>query len=107
MVDKHYKTWFFNLFLQGNDKHQAKKKVRFSKQVTEPLMEKNKSNNNNNHRNVTKAQRVKAEQVLVRKNAEKCGCGTKLEETMPPNRAVLYRGIMKYQNKTPRGKFRF
>ncbi|KEH15923.1 hypothetical protein MTR_0433s0010 [Medicago truncatula] len=74
----------------------------------EPLMEKNKSNNNNNnHRNVTKAQRVKAEQVLVRKNAEKCGCKTKLEETMPPNRAVLYKGIMKYQNKTPHGKFRF
>lgn len=33
--------------------------------------------------------------------------GTKLEDMMPPNRAVLYRGIMKYRNITPSGRLRF
>jgi hypothetical protein len=29
-----------------------------------------------------------------------------LEDTMPPNRAVLYRGLMKYRHRAP-GRFRF
>jgi hypothetical protein len=56
------------------------------------------------HRNVIRAQRVRAEQIWVMENVQKCG--PKLEDTMPPNRAVLYRGLMKYRHRAP-GRFRF
>lgn len=92
------------MFLQGSEKHQGKKRVRFAKQATEVPMEKK---NINNGRNVRRAQRMKGEQVWVMENAKKCGLGPKLEDTMPLNRAVLYRGIMKYRNRTPSGRFRF
>ncbi|CAK8544180.1 unnamed protein product [Lathyrus sativus] len=91
--------------LKGYNKHhEAKKKVRFAKKMKEVSRE-NKSNDN--HRNEIRAQRVKAEQVWVIKNALKSGCVPKLEDTMPPNRAVLYRGIMNYRHQTPSGRFRF
>lgn len=96
---------YITFFLQGNEKHhEAKKKVRFAKKMKEVPM-KNKSNNN--HRDEMMAKRVKAEQVWVIENALKSGCVSKLEDTMPPNRAVLYRGIMNYRHETPSGRFRF
>ncbi|KAL5060430.1 hypothetical protein RYX36_032034, partial [Vicia faba] len=75
--------------LNGHEKHnEAKKKVRFTKNMKGVSME-NKSNNNN--RDEIRAQKVKDEQVWVIENALKFGCVHKLEDTMPPNRAVLYR----------------
>ncbi|WJX79623.1 hypothetical protein P8452_62729 [Trifolium repens] len=86
----------------GHEKHHhLKKKVRFAKQEMELPME-NKSYID--HRNVIRAQRVRAEQIWVMENVQKCG--PKLEDTMPPNRAVLYRGLMKYRHRAP-GRFRF
>ncbi|GAU17541.1 hypothetical protein TSUD_340850 [Trifolium subterraneum] len=85
----------------GHEKHHhhLKKKVRFAKHEMELPME-NKSYIN--REDVIMAQRVRAEQIWVMENVQKCG--PKLEDTMPPNRAVLYRGLMKYR--TP-GRFRF
>lgn len=80
--------------MQGSEKHQAKKKVRFAKQGLELPLE-NKGNRNS--RNVTRAQRVKADEVRVMENIQKRRQGPKLEDTMPPNRAVLYRDILKYR----------
>ncbi|KAJ1392753.1 hypothetical protein SESBI_35580 [Sesbania bispinosa] len=76
----------------GSEKHQAKKKVRFAKQVMEVQLE-----NKSDGRNVTRAQRVKGGENLVMENIQECRRGPKLEDMMPPNRAVLYRGIMKYR----------
>ncbi|XP_019442373.1 PREDICTED: uncharacterized protein LOC109347100 [Lupinus angustifolius] len=73
-------------------KHHANKKVRFDKKVLEFSLE-----NKGYNRNVTRAQKVM-------KNIQKCKSGPKLEDTMPPNRAVLYREIMKYR--TIRGRLR-
>lgn len=78
--------------MQGYEKNQAKKKVRFAKQVLEVPLE-----NKGCQRRMTKAQRVKAEEVLVMENIQKWKRGPKLEDMMPPNRAVLYRGILKYR----------
>ena len=47
--------------------------------------------------NVARAQEVEDEKVLFVKGVQKWRCGKELEDTMPPNRAVLYRGIMKYR----------
>ncbi|KAI4300609.1 hypothetical protein L6164_033965 [Bauhinia variegata] len=73
----------------ASEKHHAKKKVRFAKEVMEfPLKEKGYC------RNVNKGQQGKGVgDVLVQTK----GCGPELEDTMPPNRAVLYRGIMQYR----------
>ncbi|XP_058740736.1 uncharacterized protein LOC131613026 [Vicia villosa] len=96
----------FEIEMGGNEKHnEAKKKVRFAKKMKGVSME-NKSSNNNN-RDERLAQRVKAEQVWVIENALKSGCVKKLEDTMPPNRAVLYRGIMNYRHETSSGRIRF
>lgn len=84
--------------LQGFEKHQAKKKVRFAKQKVLELPSENKTSD---HRNVTRARRVKAE-----KNIHKQRRGPKLEDVMPPNRAVLYRGIIKYRTLN-HGRLRF
>ncbi|KAK7244754.1 hypothetical protein RIF29_39580 [Crotalaria pallida] len=78
--------------LGGPEKHLAKKKVRFAKQVLELPSEKN-----GYRRNVTRAQQAKAKEVLVMENILKKKRGPKLEDTMPLNRAVLYKGIMKYK----------
>ena len=91
--------------LKGCEKHRVKKKVRFRKQEKEVPIEKK---SDKNCRDVIRAERIKAEQIWVIENAQKCGRGPKLEDTMPPNRAVLYRGIMKNRNMmTPCGSGRF
>lgn len=64
--------------------------MRFAKQMSEVTMEKKGC-----RKNVT----------MVK--GEMGNTGTKLEDMMPPNRAVLYRGIMKYKNITPSGRLRF
>ncbi|CAL0326693.1 unnamed protein product [Lupinus luteus] len=89
-----------NKKLGGGKKHHANKKVRFEKEVLEFSLEKKGYN-----RKVTSAQKVKDDKVLVMKNIQKCKSGPKLEDTMPPNRAVLYREIMKYR--TIRGSLNF
>ncbi|CAI8619762.1 unnamed protein product [Vicia faba] len=95
----------FEFEMGGHEKHnEAKKKVRFAKNMKGVSME-NKSNNNN--RDEIRAQRMKDEQVWVIENALKSGCVHKLEDTMPPNRAVLYRGIMNYRHATTSGRIRF
>ncbi|XP_061372162.1 uncharacterized protein LOC133314665 isoform X2 [Gastrolobium bilobum] len=86
--------------LGSPEKHQIKKKVRFAKQVLELPLE-----NKSYGRKVTRAQRVKSEDIWVMENTQKWRRGPKLEDIMPPNRAVLYRGIMKY--KTLHGRLRF
>lgn len=88
--------FFFSFSFQGNE---AKKKVRFAKNRKGVSME--------NNRDERLAKRVKAEQVWVIENALKSGCVKKLEDTMPPNRAVLYRGIMNYRHETSSGRIRF
>ncbi|XP_027349349.1 uncharacterized protein LOC113860965 [Abrus precatorius] len=83
-------------------KHQAKKKVRFAKQALENPLE-----NKSCRRNVTRVRRVKAEEIWVIENTHKWRRVPKLEDMMPPNRAVLYRGIMKYRNRNLNGRLRF
>ncbi|NP_001235861.1 uncharacterized protein LOC100305471 [Glycine max] len=88
--------------LCGSEKHQAKKKVRFAKEAL----------GNNNCRKgdrmvKIRVQRIKAEEILVIKNVQKWRHGPKLEDMMPPNRAVLYRGIMKHRNRSIYGRLRF
>ncbi|XP_061372164.1 uncharacterized protein LOC133314665 isoform X4 [Gastrolobium bilobum] len=90
----------FEFEMGGPEKHQIKKKVRFAKQVLELPLE-----NKSYGRKVTRAQRVKSEDIWVMENTQKWRRGPKLEDIMPPNRAVLYRGIMKY--KTLHGRLRF
>ncbi|KAK7337345.1 hypothetical protein VNO77_17912 [Canavalia gladiata] len=79
----------------SSGKHQAKKKVRFAKQASE-------LENQSCGENVTSIGRLKAEDIWVMGR-----CGPKLEDMMPPNRAVLYREIMKYRNRTLDGRLRF
>lgn len=64
--------------LQDSKKHQTKK-VRFAEDVLELPME-----NKSDPINMAKAQ-------------VKDKCREKLNDIMPPNRAALYRGIMKYR----------
>ena len=83
--------WFWVLW-QGSEKHQGKKKVRFAKEVTEFQLE-NKGQHLHHHGNSRKPEM----EVLLMES------GPKLEDIMPPNRAVLYRGIMNYR----KGPLRF
>jgi len=69
-------------------KHQAKKKVRFAKDVVEfPMEEKN------DHINVARTQEV-IKKVLFIDDVKKWKHEQKLKDVMPPNRAILYKGIM-------------
>ncbi|XP_019425219.1 PREDICTED: uncharacterized protein LOC109334102 [Lupinus angustifolius] len=83
--------------LGGSEKHNAKKKVRFAKQVLEfPLEKKSYC------RKVARAQQIMDKEVLVMENIHKWKRGPKLEDNMPHNRAALYKGIIKYR--TIKGK---
>lgn len=77
--------------LGGTKKHQTKK-VRFAEDVLELPME-----NKWDRINVAMAQQVEDKKVLIMEEVEKRKCGQKLNDIMPPNREVLYRGIMKYR----------
>ncbi|KAK7284751.1 hypothetical protein RJT34_19504 [Clitoria ternatea] len=90
----------FEFEMGGLEKHQSKRKVRFAKQRLEIPLE-----NKICRRNVTRVPRVKVEEILVMENIQNYWKrGPKLEDMMPPNRAVLYRGIMQYKNRTLYGR---
>ncbi|XP_054800674.1 uncharacterized protein LOC129304871 [Prosopis cineraria] len=62
--------------------------------------------NKNDRKKVTRAVMEKERKVLVSEDVhQKWRGGPRLEDIMPPNRAVLYKGIMKYR--TRMGKFGF
>ncbi|KAG5055784.1 hypothetical protein JHK85_008294 [Glycine max] len=80
--------------LCGSEKHQAKKKVRFAKEAL-----RNNSCRKGDKMIKIRLQRIKAEEIWVMKNVQKWRHGPK-EDMMPPNRAVLYKGIMKYRKRS-------
>ncbi|ESW35000.1 hypothetical protein PHAVU_001G198200 [Phaseolus vulgaris] len=88
--------------LCGSEKHQAKKKVRFSKEALEE-----KSYGRSSKMISTRVGRMKVEEIWKMKNVERWSNKPKLEEMMPPNRKVLYKGIMKYRNNTICGRLPF
>ncbi|KAL3029798.1 hypothetical protein AAZX31_03G184700 [Glycine max] len=77
-----------------SEKHQAKKKVRFAKEAL-----RNNSCRKGDKMIKIRLQRIKAEEIWVMKNVQKWRHGPK-EDMMPPNRAVLYKGIMKYRKRS-------
>jgi len=95
------KGFFFFLCLQGSEKHQAKKKVRFSKEALE-----DKSYGRSSKMISTRVGRIKAEEIWEMKNGERWRDEAELE-IMPPNRKVLYEGIMKHRNSTICGRLPF
>ncbi|KAL1291672.1 hypothetical protein HN51_060207 [Arachis hypogaea] len=83
----------------GCKKNQGKKKVRFAKQVLEVPIE----SRGCCRRKITSSQlSFLAEEVSVLEKIQKWRRGPSLEDTMPPNRAALYRGILKCK----KGRFR-
>ncbi|WVZ08937.1 hypothetical protein V8G54_022283 [Vigna mungo] len=86
--------------LCGSEKHEANKKVRFSKEASEE-----KSYGRGDRMITTRVGRIKAEQFWEMENVEKDE--PRLEKMMPTNRKVLYRGIMKYRNSTIHGRLPF
>ncbi|CAJ1881625.1 unnamed protein product [Sphenostylis stenocarpa] len=64
---------------EGLEKHQSKKKVRFSKESLEE-----RSCGGGNRMITTRVGRIKAEEIWKMKNVERDG--SKLENMMPPNR---------------------
>ncbi|XP_020225355.1 uncharacterized protein LOC109807247 [Cajanus cajan] len=88
--------------LSGSEKHEAKK-VRFAKETS-----KNKSCGDKKMiTTTTRVRGIKAEEIWVMENVQKWRHVPKLEDMMPPNRAVLYRGIMKYRNRTINRRLHF
>ncbi|RDX97285.1 hypothetical protein CR513_19956, partial [Mucuna pruriens] len=84
------------------EKHEAKKKVRFAKEALG-----NKSCGRGN-KIITRVRGMKTKEIWVMDKVQKWRHNwPKLEDTMPPNRAVLYRGIMDYRNRTIHGRLRF
>ncbi|XP_047157544.1 uncharacterized protein LOC124828324 isoform X2 [Vigna umbellata] len=83
-----------------SEKHEANKKVRFSKEALEE-----KSYGRGDRMITTRVGRIKAEQFWEMENVERDE--PKLEKMMPTNRKVLYRGIMKYRNSTIHGRLPF
>ncbi|RDY11383.1 hypothetical protein CR513_03967, partial [Mucuna pruriens] len=78
----------FEYEIRGSMKHQTKKKVRFVKDAVELPIE-----NKSDLINVARAQQV-VEKVLVLDDDKKGKLEQKLKDVMPPNRIILYRGIM-------------
>ena len=74
--------------------------MRFAKEVTEFQLE-NEGQNLHHHGKSRKAEK----EALVMERVLDWKRGPKLEDIMPPNRAVLYRGIMNYR--TLNGPLRF
>ncbi|RDY11384.1 hypothetical protein CR513_03965, partial [Mucuna pruriens] len=88
---KHFFNKFMEKFeyeIQGSMKHQTKKKVQNVKDMVELPTE-----NNSDCINVARTQQV-IEKVLVTNDDKKWKYDRKLKDVMPPNRIVLYRGIM-------------
>ncbi|MED6147980.1 hypothetical protein PIB30_048900 [Stylosanthes scabra] len=91
---------------EGCKNNEGKKKVRFAKQVLEFPIE----SRGCCHRKVTSSSNLRAssnlafmaEELSVLENIQKWRRGPSLEDTMPPNRAALYKGILKCK----RGRFR-
>lgn len=76
--------------LQGSTKHVAKKKVRFAKNMVELIpMESSESDSTS----LAEEQEVVAN-VMDLDDAADWKHEEKLKDVMPPNRLVLYRGIM-------------
>ncbi|TKY53197.1 hypothetical protein E2542_SST24721 [Spatholobus suberectus] len=99
-VHKHLFNNFMKKFeyeIRGSMKHHTKKKVRFAKDMVELPME-----NKNDCVNMAKAQQV-IENVLVTDDVKKWKHEQKLKDVMPPNRIVLYKGIMNNR----KGRFDF
>nr|ACU13683.1 unknown [Glycine max] len=90
-VNKHLCNNFVKKFefeIRGSMKHQTKKRVQFAKDVMEiPMEEKS------DRINVARTQQV-IDKVLFIDDVMKSKHEQKLKDAMPPNRAILYRGIM-------------
>ncbi|KAK7355046.1 hypothetical protein VNO80_14291 [Phaseolus coccineus] len=80
----------FECEIRGSTKHEAKKKVRFAKDMVELIpME----NSETDRINMAKEQEVIGK-VMDLDDTENWKHGEKFKDVMPPNRVVLYRGIM-------------
>ena len=86
---------FSLLLLQGSTKHEAKKKVRFAKDMVEliPMENSIMENSMTDRINMAKEQEVIGK-VMDLDDTENWKHGEKFKDVMPPNRVVLYRGIM-------------
>ncbi|ESW17757.1 hypothetical protein PHAVU_007G265600 [Phaseolus vulgaris] len=97
-VNKHLCNKFLKKFeceIRGSTKHEAKKKVRFAKDMVEliPMENSIMENSMTDRINMAKEQEVIGK-VMDLDDTENWKHGEKFKDVMPPNRVVLYRGIM-------------
>ncbi|XP_014511343.1 uncharacterized protein LOC106770037 [Vigna radiata var. radiata] len=93
-ANKHLCNKFLKKFeyeIRGSTKHEAKKKVRFAKDKVEVIPNENISESDSI--SYAKEQDVIAK-VMDLDDAENWKHDEKFKDVMPPNRVVLYRGLM-------------